>query len=173
MDLKKCIPVIPNWPRAGVDFLDVTGILARPDVYDHVINQLTQQVSQYQATSLVAIESRGFLFASPIAKDLGLPLIILRKPGKLPGPVHTISYETEYSTDSLSIKIDSPVGKRPCMVDDLIATGGTLLAAASLLKHNFDVDCVTSVAVIGLDFLDGRKKIESAGISLHTLVDYA
>ena len=173
MDLKSHIPMVPNWPKPGVNFLDVTGILTKPQVYNHVINQLSLQVRRYEATSLVAIESRGFLFASPMAKSLGLPLIIVRKPNKLPGAVHTITYDTEYSTDSLSIKADSPVGARPCMVDDLIATGGTLLAAASLLTKHFNVTAVTSVAVIGLDFLPGRTKLQSSGIQTHTLVDYA
>lgn len=173
MDIKSYIPIVPDWPQPGVNFLDITGILTRPQVFNHVINLMSLQVQQLAPTSVVAIESRGFVFASPIAKALGLPLILVRKPTKLPGAIYTTTYQTEYSTDSVSIKQDSPVGERPCIVDDLIATGGTVLATAKLLREHFEPQAITCVAVIGLDFLLGHSALELAGIRTHTVVDYA
>lgn len=173
MDIRAHIPVVPDWPRPGVNFLDVTGLLITPPVYNHVVNAMSLWVRQFEASSLVAVESRGFLFASPIAKALGLPLIMVRKPNKLPGPVYSVTYDTEYSTDSLSIKSDSPVGINPCIVDDLIATGGTVLATAGLLRQHFAPARIGCAAVIGLDFLPGRARLQEDHVQVHTLVDYA
>ena len=173
MDIRAHIPVVPDWPKPGVNFLDVTGLLITPTVYNHVVNLMSLWVQQFGATSLVAVESRGFLFASPIAKALALPLVIVRKPNKLPGDVYSVTYDTEYSTDSLSIKTNSPVGTSPCIIDDLIATGGTVLATAGLLRQHFAPESVGCAAVIGLDFLPGRVNLQANDIEVYTLVDYA
>jgi adenine phosphoribosyltransferase len=173
MDIKKYIPVVPDWPRPGVDFLDISGLLITPMAFNHVVNGMSQWVKHCHATSVLAVESRGFIFAAPIAKSLGLPMIMVRKPNKLPGQTHTVSYETEYSTDSLCIKTDAPVGARPCVIDDVIATGGTVLAVAQLAQQYWPVDRILAAAVIGLDFLPGLKNLQAAGIETHTIVDYA
>jgi adenine phosphoribosyltransferase len=172
MNLKNYIPVVPNWPKPGVDFLDITGLLNEPTAFNYSVNQLSLLVRQANASSIVAVESRGFIFASPVAKALGLPLIIVRKPNKLPGDVHTITYDTEYSTDSLSIKSNAPVGLTPYIVDDLLATGGTILATAQLLRDHFTVESISAGAVIGLDFLPGRNNLSVSNITVNTLINY-
>lgn len=172
MDIKSHIPVAENWPRPGVNFLDVTGILVRPRVFNQVTNQLSMLARRCQATSIVAIESRGFVFASPVAKGLGLPLILARKPNKLPGPVYHVDYETEYSQDRLCVHQDSPVGQRPCIIDDVVATGGTLLAISRLLRDHYPVTEVSAVCVIGLDFLPGQELLRDAHVPIHVLTHY-
>lgn len=173
MDLKNYIPIVPDWPKPGVNFLDMSGILADPRAFNFAVNQLSLLVKNTKATSLLAIESRGFLFASPIAKSLDLPLILVRKPNKLPGPVHTMTYDTEYSTDALCIKSDAPIGSFPCIIDDLVATGGTIAATAQLVRQNWSVEQIAAVSLISLDFLPGRTTLASSGIALATVVNYA
>ena len=109
-DLKKKIPIHKDWPKPGVNFIDINGILTDSLVYDTCITWLKDLAFQKPPTSIVAIESRGFLFGSPIAHALKLPLVIVRKPNKLPGELKTITYDTEYSTDSLSIQANAPIG---------------------------------------------------------------
>lgn len=172
MDIKSYIPVVKNWPKAGVNFLDVTGVLVQPRVFNHVINQLSMLTKLCQATSVVAIESRGFIFASPVAKGLGLPLILARKPNKLPRSVYHVDYDTEYSQDRLCVHQDSPVGSRPCIIDDVVATGGTLLAISRLLRDHYPVTEVSALCVVGLDFLPGQKLLQEAHVSTHVLTHY-
>ena len=173
MNLKKYIPVVSNWPKPGVDFLDITGLLNEPRAFNEVCRWLSVQVKAANATSIVAVESRGFIFASPIARAHELPLVLVRKPNKLPGDVYTVTYDTEYSTDSLSIKTNALVGARPFIVDDLLATGGTVLATAQLLRNNFNTEVINAAAVIGLDFLPGHNRLIQDKIDVHTLINYA
>jgi adenine phosphoribosyltransferase len=173
MNLKDYIPVVPNWPKPGVNFLDITGLLNEPKAFNAVCQWLSIQARAVNATSIVAVESRGFLFAGSLARSHELPLVLVRKPNKLPGDVRTVTYNTEYSTDSLSIKSNAPVGSRPFIIDDLLATGGTILATAKLLRDNFDVEVVNAVAVIGLDFLPGHNRLIQDKIDIHTLINYA
>jgi adenine phosphoribosyltransferase len=173
MNLKDYIPVVHNWPKPGVNFLDISGLLNEPRAFASAADWLSLQVRRAEATSLVAIESRGFLFASVVAKAQALPLIIVRKPNKLPGDVHTVTYNTEYSTDSLCIKPNAPVGKHPFIVDDLLATGGTILATAQLLKNHFDIETISAAAIIGLDFLPGYNRLIQQHINIQTLINYA
>lgn len=172
MNLKNYIPVVLDWPKPGVNFLDITGLLNEPTAFNYSVNQLSLLVKQSGASSIVAVESRGFIFASPVAKSLGLPLIIVRKPNKLPGDVYTVTYTTEYSTDSLSIKANAPVGVTPFIVDDLLATGGTILATSRLLRDHFTVESISAGAIIGLDFLPGRSQLTANNISVNTVINY-
>jgi len=172
MDLKNCIPVVPDWPVPGVNFLDITGILENPRAFAQTTNWLTSQVRAFDATSIVAIESRGFPLAAVAAKALGLPLVLARKKDKLPGKVFTKTYDTEYSKDSISIKQSSPVGNRPYIVDDILATGGTALAAAELLKENWAIEQTACGIIISLEFLPGRQQLANNQIHLDTLLNY-
>ena len=172
MNLKLIIPTIPNWPRAGVDFLDITPVLETPSAFAHCVEWLIQCAQSANATSLVAMESRGFPFAAVAAHAVGLPLILARKPGKLPRPVYQKTYDTEYSTDSVEIKISAPVGARPLVVDDLLATGGTLQAVAELLTYNFAVDQVSAAVIVNLKFLPGEAVLKQNSIQLFSLEDY-
>lgn len=173
MDLKNSIPVVSDWPKPGVNFLDMSGILSDPRAFNFAVNQLSLLIKQAGASSILAIESRGFLFAAPVAKSLALPLILVRKRNKLPGAVYTVTYDTEYSTDSLCIQADAPVGNLPIIVDDLVATGGTILATAQLVRQHWPVDGVCAAALVCLDFLPGRNVLDSNDVALSSVVNYA
>lgn len=172
MNLKLIIPTVDNWPRAGVNFLDITPVLENPSAFAHCTEWLTQCAQTINATSLVAIESRGFPFAAAVAYAANLPLILARKPGKLPRPVYQKTYDTEYSTDRVEIKLSAPVGARPLVVDDLLATGGTIQAVSELLTHNFAVDQVSAAVIVNLRFLPGGSVLNQNSIKLFSLEDY-
>lgn len=168
MDLKSIMPVWPDWPQPGVNFIDICGILNNSEAIRYVSANLTHLALDHESTSIVAIESRGFIFGSLVAYTLNVPLILIRKPNKLPGPIKTIAYETEYSTDELSIQNNAPLGDRPYIIDDLLATGGTLLAASQLVNKK-NVRCGV---VVNLSFLPGHKKLKDNNIECDYLVKY-
>ena len=172
MNLKLIIPTVANWPRAGVNFLDITPVLETPAAFAYCTEWLTQCAQTINATSLVAMESRGFPFAAAAAHSTSLPLVLARKSGKLPGPVYQKTYVTEYSTDSVEIKISAPVGTRPLVVDDLLATGGTIQAVSELLTCNFAVDQVSAAVIVNLKFLPGESVLNQNSIQLFSLEDY-
>lgn len=167
-DLKKKIPIHKDWPKPGINFIDINGILTDAATYDTCITWLKDLTFQKPPTSIVAIESRGFLFGSPIAHTLKLPLVIVRKPNKLPGELKTITYDTEYSTDSLSIQANAPIGDRPLIVDDLLATGGTIIAVKKLIG----IEQVNAAVIINLAFLSGMKNLKDNNISCEALISY-
>jgi adenine phosphoribosyltransferase len=168
--LKNHIPVIPDFPKAGINFLDITTILSSPTHFQYCIDMFKEQAKG--CTSIIAIESRGFPFGGALADQLHLPLILVRKKGKLPGEVYTIEYNTEYSVDTLQIKTHSPVGSLPFIIDDLLATGGTITATGNLLKNNFTVDEVKAGTVINLTFLPGEKLLRDNNILYTSIVEY-
>jgi len=172
MNFKDYIPIVPDWPKAGVNFLDVTGILENPKVFAQATNWLSLQIKNFSASSIVAVESRGFPFAAVAAKTLSLPLILARKKDKLPGKVYSQTYDTEYSQDTISIKHNSPVGPRPYIVDDILATGGTAVATAKLIRSNWSVKDVGCGVMICLEFLPGRRQLLQQQIHLDTLLNY-
>ena len=172
MNLKLIIPTIPNWPRPGVDFLDITPVLETPAAFAHCVEWLVRCVQTTGATSLVAMEGRGFPFAAAAAHIANLPLVLARKPGKLPRPVYAKTYDTEYSTDCVEIKISASVGACPLVVDDLLATGGTIQAVSELLTHNFAVEQVSAAVIVNLKFLPGESVLLQNSIQLFSLEDY-
>jgi adenine phosphoribosyltransferase len=172
MNLKLIIPTIPDWPRPGVDFLDITPVLETPAAFAHCVEWLAQCVQTTKATSLVAMESRGFPFAAAVAYQTNLPLVLARKPNKLPRPVYAKNYATEYSTDTVEIKISAPVGTRPLVVDDLLATGGTIQAVSELLFSDFGVEQVSAAVIVNLKFLPGESVLKQNSIQLFSLEDY-
>jgi adenine phosphoribosyltransferase len=172
MNLKLIIPSIPNWPQPGVDFLDITPVLETPSAFAHCVEWLVKCVQDSGATSLVAMESRGFPFAAAAAHAVNLPLILARKPNKLPRPVYAKTYNTEYSTDCVEIKISAPVGARPLVIDDLLATGGTIQAVSELLTCDFGVEQVSAAVIVNLKFLPGESVLKQNSIQLFSLEDY-
>ena len=172
MNLKSLIPVIANWPQPGVNFLDITAVFENPAAFAHCVDWLANTASRHQATSLVAVESRGFPFAAAAAKILNIPLVLARKPNKLPGAVFSQSYCTEYSIDTIEMKQSSPVGARPLIVDDLLATGGTMAAVAELIGKNFAATCIAGAVVVDLEFLNGRKLLTNHNIVIFALETY-
>jgi adenine phosphoribosyltransferase len=172
MNLKSIIPVVPNWPKPGVNFLDITPILENSDAFAYCTDQIVKHIHSVNATSIVAVESRGFPFAAAAAHVSRLPMVLARKPNKLPGAVYQQSYDTEYSADSIEIKQNAQVGSCPIIIDDLLATGGTIVAVTKLLRKNFAVDQVTATVVINLKFLPGHDVLATNSIKLFSLEEY-
>ncbi len=168
LDLASFLRDVPDFPRPGVVFKDITPLLGNPEAFGAAVERLTEAARPYQPTHVAGIESRGFLFAAPLARELGLPLIPLRKPGKLPWKTWSESYELEYGQDSLEIHHDAcGPGHRVVLVDDLIATGGSAEAAVRLLRRT-GAEAVAALFVVELAFLEGARKLH--GIGLHSLV---
>ena len=172
MNIKRFIPVVNNWPKPGVNFLDVSKLLQTPWAFSEIVEWISVTAEEQGITSLVAVESRGFIFAAPVAERLGLPMILVRKKGKLPGAVHSISYDTEYSTDTLEIQQDAPVGTNPAIIDDLLATGGTVLAVNGLIMREWPKTTTSAIVPINLTFLPGAKRCQDHGIQLFTHTNY-
>lgn len=171
MNLLDHVPVVPNWPKPGINFFDVTGILANPDAFNHCCEWLESQAQQHQASSLVAVESRGFVFAAPVARRLRLPLILVRKQGKLPGSTIQHSYQTEYSTDTIEMQPHAPLGSNPLIVDDLLATGGTVLATAALIRSQWLNTAVSAAVIINLKNLPGGSALTASNIKWTGLIN--
>jgi adenine phosphoribosyltransferase len=159
MNIKDHIRSIPDFPKPGILFYDISTLLAHAEAWKEAVGQLAEAVRSHKPDLLVGIESRGFLVAAPLALTLGLGFVMIRKRGKLPGDIITHNYDLEYGTDTIEIQADAlDKGKRVVLVDDLLATGGTMAAAITLLEQ---VGAVVPAAacIIELTFLEGRKKI--------------
>ena len=170
MNLKDYIRDVPDFPEPGILFRDITPLLADPDAFNFAVAQLAEQCSEPDFDVVVAIESRGFIFGAPLARELGKPLIPVRKAGKLPAERHAVEYDLEYGSNILEIHTDAiQQGQRALIVDDLLAIGGTLSAASQLVE-----DCGGEAArlavVIELAFLDGRSRL--AGRDVVSLIQY-
>jgi adenine phosphoribosyltransferase len=172
MDLKPFVKTVPNWPRPGVNFLDISGILANPRALDHCISRVAHTIKHLDIDSVVAVESRGFLFAAGAAAQAGVPLILARKAGKLPGQCHTVTYDTEYSQDRLQMQTHAKPGSHVLIVDDLLATGGTILAVNQLLKDHWSVKSVSAQVIINLGFLPGQQNLADNNICLDWITKY-
>lgn len=159
IDLKKHIRSIPDFPKPGILFYDISTLLAHPKAWHATIERMAETVKAYKPDVLAGIESRGFLLAAPLAVALGTGFVMLRKKGKLPGITVRHTYALEYGTDTIEVQADAvDKGKRVVLVDDLLATGGTMAAAVTLLEQ---VGAVVPAAacIIELTFLEGRKRL--------------
>lgn len=172
MNIKSIIETIPNWPKPGVNFLDITPILADPEAFAYCTQWIVSEIHRIGATSVVAVESRGFVFGAPAARYTNIPLILVRKAGKLPGNTYSVTYDTEYSTDTLEIKSNAIPGIKPIIIDDLLATGGTIMATANLLRKNFNRFDITALSIINLNFLPGHRNLQNNNIKFSSLVNY-
>ena len=169
MNLKDHIRAIPDFPKPGILFYDISTLLRHADAWQVAMGRLANIVRRYQPDMLAGIESRGFLLAAPLALKLGCGFVMLRKRGKLPGAVVGLDYALEYGTDRIEIQADAvPPGARVVLVDDLLATGGTLAASIALLRQA-GAEVPAAVALIELTFLGGRAR---AGIPFEALVSY-
>ena len=170
MDLKKYIRDIPDFPEPGILFRDITPLLKNPEAFSYAIDSLVDRFPQHSFDTVVAVESRGFLFGAPLACRMGKPLVLVRKPGKLPAPTNSAQYSLEYGSNVLEIHIDAiGPGERGVVLDDLLATGGTLQAAAQLVEGSGGV--VTGIGlVIELRDLGGRDRLK--GYDIFSLVQY-
>lgn len=171
--LEDYIRTIPDHPKPGIQFRDITPLLANRVAFNVAIDKIVSTVTHEGLDAVAGIDARGFIFGSAVASALGLGFIPVRKKGKLPGNVISEDYALEYGTDSLEISIDDvESGQRVLLIDDLIATGGTALAALKLLRR-CDVDVVGASFVVNLPDLGGVAKIEQAGIPVNCLLEYS
>lgn len=169
-DLDGAIRKIPDFPKPGVLFYDVTGILTNPDAFSYCIKRMLDAYENTAIDAVAAVEARGFVFAAAFAHARRLPIILVRKKGKLPGATIERSYSLEYGTATLEAHTaDVRPGQRVLVVDDLIATGGTIRAAADILKEG-GAEPVGVFAVVGLPFLNYQKEI--GDMDLITLISY-
>jgi adenine phosphoribosyltransferase len=166
MNILDHVPVVPDWPQLGINFFDITGILANADAFDYCCGWLEHQANRSDATSIVALESRGFVFGAPVARQLGLPLVLIRKQNKLPGVTIRHSYQTEYSDDTIEMHPHAPLGERPLIVDDLLATGGTILASAHLIRSQWPRAKISAAVIINLQNLPGGSALD------HNTIDW-
>jgi len=168
--LKTYIRNVPDFPKPGVMFKDITPLLRSPEALDAACRLLAEPFRDAGVTAVAAIESRGFIFGSVVARNLNAGFVPIRKPGKLPGARRRHEYALEYGTDVLEILDDAlNAADRVLVVDDVLATGGTV-AAASHLVRGFEATLVGIATVIELEFLGGRSKVD--GVTVHSVLRY-
>lgn len=169
--LKSFIRNVPDFPKPGIMFRDITPLLASPAAFGRAVTAFADAFRDARPTTILAAESRGFIFAAPLALELGAAFIPVRKPGKLPYQTRKHSYDLEYGSDTLEIHIDAvDRGSRVLLIDDLLATGGTIEACLKLAQES-GAEIVGCGFLIELSFLSGRKRLEPHRIV--SLMDYA
>ena len=170
MGLKDHIRSIPDFPKPGILFYDISTLLAHADAWQVALGRLAKMVSQFQPGVLAGIESRGFLAAAALASRLGLGFTMIRKKGKLMGDIIGHEYELEYGTDTIEIQSDAvEKGQRVVILDDLLATGGTMAASIELFTM-VGAEVAGTACIIELTFLDGRSKLN--GVPFDSLIAY-
>jgi adenine phosphoribosyltransferase len=170
MDLRACIRDVPDFPIPGILFRDITPLLANPAAFNYVVDTFAEHCKEKGVNAIVGIESRGFIFGTPLAYKLGIPFVPVRKAGKLPAARMSVEYALEYGTSQLDIHADAlDQGQRVVIVDDLLATGGTAAATAKLVEL-IGGQVQEFLFLIELSFLNGRQKL--AGYPVTTLLTY-
>ncbi len=168
--LDDAIRKVPDFPKPGILFYDITGILVNPEAFRYCIDRMIELYKDARIDAIAAIESRGFVFAAPFAERMGIPLILIRKKGKLPGKTFSCKYALEYGTAEIEVhQADVKPGERILVMDDLIATGGTLNAAKSVLEQG-GATVTGFFGVVGLPFLNYSKVLGDTPVQ--TLVEY-
>ena len=159
MDLTKYIRNIPNFPKPGILFKDITPLLADPEAFHTAIQRMMAHYENVSIDAISAAEARGFLFAAPLAYLMNKPLVPLRKPGKLPYQTHKLQYDLEYGQAELQVHVDGfNPGAKVLLIDDLLATGGTLEAACKLIEQA-GARVIGCAVLVELSFLNGREKL--------------
>ena len=173
MDLRAAIRTIPDYPKPGIQFRDITTLLADARAFRQAVDELVQPFAGLKIDKVAGIEARGFILGGAVAHQLSAGFVPLRKKGKLPHRTRAVEYALEYGADALEIHLDAfQAGERIMLVDDLIATGGTALAAVDLLRQG-GADIVAAAFVVDLPDLGGAAKLAAAGVPVSTLVDFA
>jgi adenine phosphoribosyltransferase len=171
-DMKRYIRTIPDYPKPGVMFRDITTLLANPHGFRACVDELLWPFLEDRVDYVIGIEARGFILGGAVAHELGRGFVPIRKKGKLPWKVIGREYKLEYGVDRVEIHVDAiKKGDRVLMVDDLIATGGTAEAATSLI-HESGGEIVSAAFVVDLPDLGGADKLRALGVKVHTLVDF-
>ena len=169
-ELKSAIRDVPNFPKEGIIFKDITPLVRDGKSFRQAIDAIAEQWAEKKIDVVVGIEARGFVFASALAYKLGIGVVMVRKPGKLPSATYSVTYDLEYGTDSLEIHQDAfQSGQNVLIVDDVLATGGTVKAVSELLQ-NFDANLLGIAFLIELAFLNGRDKLTD--LTFTTLMTY-
>ena len=172
MDLKKYIRSIPDYPKKGILFRDITTLIKNKDAFKNCIDQMSEVLKKLNYDKIASIESRGFVFASPLSYNLQKPNILMRKKNKLPAEKYSVDFELEYGKATLEIHKDSIAPKEKIIiVDDLIATGGTAEAAAKLVEKS-QGEVAGFIFVINLFDLGGKKFLEKKGYKTFSLIDF-
>lgn len=170
LDLRNYIRNIPDFPKPGILFRDITPLLAHPEAFRESVQRLAEHFRDHNVTAVAAAEARGFVFAAPLALELNCAFVPVRKPGKLPFDTQAFHYELEYGTDTLEMHTDAVGnGDRVLLVDDLLATGGTMQACVSLAEKS-GATVVGCAFVVELTPLRGRDKL--TGHEVFSLVEY-
>ena len=172
MELRHIIRDVPDFPKPGILFKDITPVMEDPDAFRAAVTGMKNLLADVEFDALAAIESRGFIFGAPMGLDMDKRLVLMRKAGKLPAETRSVTYDLEYGQATLEVHVDSiKQGDRVIIVDDLLATGGTAAAAARLVS-----DAGGSVTgflfMVELEFLAGRAKLEGLG-PVFSLVNYS
>lgn len=171
MDLSKKIREIQDFPKPGIGFKDITTLLQDAEAFKYTVDSIANNLKNKNIDVIVGPEARGFILGTPVAYKLGVGFVPIRKPGKLPGKVESYEYSLEYGTDILEIHKDAiQKGTRVAIVDDLLATGGTVAAATKLIEK-LGGEVVSVEFLIELDFLNGRAKLD--GYDVNSLVHYS
>jgi len=167
------IRTVPDWPSPGVQFRDITPLLSNPRVFRVLIDQFVHRYFDQKPSAIAGLDARGFIIGSVLAYELNIGFIPIRKKGKLPFTTVQESYELEYGSATVEIHTDAVCsGDRIVLIDDLIATGGTMMAGARLLQR-LGATVVEGAAIVDLPELGGSQKLRDSGLPLFTLVDFA
>ena len=168
--LDKAVRRVPDFPKPGILFYDITGVLVNPEALRFCIDKMIELYKDAKIDAVAGVESRGFIFAAPLAQALGIPLVLIRKKGKLPGDTYECSYALEYGTATVEVhKSDVKAGQKFLVVDDLIATGGTLAATRNLIEQGGG-EVTDFFGVIGLPALNYDKVLAPCKVT--TLINY-
>lgn len=172
LDLASLVRTIADFPKAGIQFRDITTLIGDADGFAETVRRLCVRAASHSPDMIVAVEARGFLFGAAMAVQMGLGLALVRKAGKLPGDTVGITYDLEYGQDRLELHMGSvPSGARVVLVDDLLATGGTVTAAADLLR-SVGADVGAALFVIDLPDLGGGDRLNAASIPYEALIAF-
>jgi len=171
-DLKALVRAVPDFPKPGILFRDITTLIGHGAGFAATVAMLADRAETAGAQAIAGMEARGFIFGAAVAARLAIPFVPVRKPGKLPVPVLAIDYALEYGTDTLEVDPDAIAdGQRVVIIDDLIATGGTALAAVQLLRRAGGV-VEDALFVIDLPDLGGAEKLQARGLAVQSVMDF-
>jgi adenine phosphoribosyltransferase len=171
--IREHIRTVPDWPSPGVQFRDITPLLSNPRVFRVLIDQFVHRYFDTRPDAVAGLDARGFIIGSVLAYELNVGFVPIRKKGKLPFATVQESYELEYGSATVEMHVDAvQPGHRVVLIDDLIATGGTMMAGLRLLER-LGAEVIEGAAIVDLPELEGSARLRAAGLPLYTLVDFA